>query len=315
MSSTAFPRLANDLTRDTSSFAFPLAAFAGARQRPRMAAPSHAPIHFTVLAALLALLPACSRKSDVDVLPPPPRKLDVDVFIVTKSGESVKLGLVEVKAIPLDAAEKSLIPIITKQEIEYKKHEPARTKSNALTLARAAASEALRDFKQAANAAHASGAYGNFSGYLSMLNDVNPDSNQPQNLNIVSDILNTVKDREAVTQSGGKLKATVIQLNALLAERSRIEEELEQWKKSFEQSAEVLFAALPHSAISSKTNADGHCSLSLPSGSWVLAARASRLLPDGNYEQYIWIRKSPNGEHFMLSNDNILHPGESPFRD
>ena len=42
MSSTAFPRLTNDLARDTSSFAFLLAAFAGARQRPRMAAPSHA---------------------------------------------------------------------------------------------------------------------------------------------------------------------------------------------------------------------------------------------------------------------------------
>ena len=272
-----------------------------------MAAPSHAPICLTILAALVALLPACSRK------------LDIDIFIVTKAGESVKLGLVEVSAIPIDAAEKVLSPIITKREIEYKKYETAQTK---LTQIRFTAKEALRDFKHAAKEAHMSGTYGNFSGYLSTLDDIKPDFARPQSLSIVTDILNTVKDRETVTQSGERLMAAGTQVNAILTEHLRIQEEAERsgFKKSLEpelpdQDAEGLFAALPYSALSAKTNADGHCSLSLPSGDWLLAAKASRQLPNGKSEHYVWIRKAPYDGYYMLSNDNILRPGQSPFRE
>src|SRR6266702_2756283 len=48
-----------------------------------------------VYIAFFSLLEGCSQK---------PQQLDVEVFIVTRGGESIKLGLVEVEAIPRDEA-------------------------------------------------------------------------------------------------------------------------------------------------------------------------------------------------------------------
>lgn len=381
MSSTASHRLANVLKRDTSSFTFPLAACAGARQPPRMAAPSHAPLRFTVLAALLSLLPACTRKLDVAV----------DVFIVTKAGGSVKLGLVEVRAIPLEAAEKALNPIITKRETESKTYlaaqatfeadqaklradfEAAQTKLQAdlkaaqaklqsdlkaaqaklqtdpnaiaarLAKSRLSASKALQNFKHAINKAAASGGRGIFSGYQSDLDSIDFNLNRPERCSVISYIMRDRPEQVEVISCGEQLKAAANEYNAILTgrlqewehldedlklldERLRIDEEVlrSDLKKNLAkllipkepiQGTEEFFTALPPSALSSKTNADGHCTFHLPSADWLLAATASRQLPDGSYEQYIWILKAPKDGHIMLSNDNTLRPGLSPFRN
>ena len=52
---------------------------------------------------MLALAAGCAKN---------PQAVDVQVFIVTRGGESVKLGLVEVCAVPLDKAAESLRPAI-----------------------------------------------------------------------------------------------------------------------------------------------------------------------------------------------------------
>ena len=340
-----------------------------------MAAHFHAPLRVTILTALLSLLPACTRKLDVAV----------DVFIVTKSGGSVKLGLVEVRAIPLDAAEKALNAIITKREIESKTFRAAQAKLRAdfeaaqtrlednlknaqaklqsdfkaaqaklptdpnaiaaqLAQSRLAASKALQNFKHAIDKAAASGGRKIFPGYQSLLDSIDFNLNKPEKCSVISDIMRDRPEQVEVISCGEQLKAAANQFNALLTgqlrERERLDEDLKRLDErfhidenalhsDFEKSlanlvipkepdqgdTEEFFTALPHSALSSKTNADGHCSFHLPSADWILAAKASRQLPDGSHEQYIWILKAPKDGHIMLSNDNMLRPGLSPLRD
>lgn len=58
----------------------------------------------TALLISLMFLSACTRK------------LEVDVFIVTKGGENIKLGLVEISAIPYDDAVKALQPVVAERK-------------------------------------------------------------------------------------------------------------------------------------------------------------------------------------------------------
>ena len=43
-----------------------------------------------------------------------------------------------------------------------------------------------------------------------------------------------------------------------------------------------------------------------------MAAKANRRLPNGKSEDYVWIVPAPAGEALTLSNDNLLHRGETP---
>lgn len=72
-----------------------------------------------------------------------------------------------------------------------------------------------------------------------------------------------------------------------------------------------IYGSLPTATVSSKTDADGKCRLSLPSSEeWILAAEAKRSAA-GTEEKYFWIVEAPNGEQsptsFYLSNDNLLN--------
>ena len=81
----------------------------------------------------------------------------------------------------------------------------------------------------------------------------------------------------------------------------------ESWKPN------DLFAALPAAPVSAQTDADGRCSLKLASGDWLLAARAQRQLPAGNWENYVWIVAAPKSGKATLSNNNLLVAGIDPL--
>jgi hypothetical protein len=56
---------------------------------------------------LLFAVSGCTKK---------PQQLDVQVFVVTKGGENIKLGLVEVKAMPLEKALDALRPVAAERD-------------------------------------------------------------------------------------------------------------------------------------------------------------------------------------------------------
>ena len=56
---------------------------------------------------LLFAISGCTKK---------PQQLDVQVFVVTKGGENIKLGLVEVKAMPLEKALNALRPVVAERD-------------------------------------------------------------------------------------------------------------------------------------------------------------------------------------------------------
>lgn len=70
----------------------------------------------------------------------------------------------------------------------------------------------------------------------------------------------------------------------------------------------IYFESLPSPITKSKTDADGKFTLSLPVGKYVIAAKSSRAVYEGD-ENYYWIvllnASSPN-QSLMLSNDNLF---------
>ena len=71
-------------------------------------------------------------------------------------------------------------------------------------------------------------------------------------------------------------------------------------------SKEVIFYGLPKTSISTKTNADGKFSLKLPSGKYLITARATREATEKEeYFWCVWINAESKTQSIMLSNDNM----------
>lgn len=79
--------------------------------------------------------------------------------------------------------------------------------------------------------------------------------------------------------------------------------------------ASAILDKLQKPTLRAKTNADGKCSLQLPSGKWIVAASAQRKVADTT-ERYLWLVEIPNdagsGKTLILSNDNLLEDGVTP---
>ena len=177
------------------------------------------------------------------------RKLNVEVSIVTKSGQSVKLGLVEVKAVPFSEVAKIV--------------QAAAIDPDVLRATAEAKAKAVRD----------------------------------KNAPMVSSI-----NREV--DAAGRLPNQTHEIARLMAKL--LELEIAGRPKIIpEKTPKYIFSLLPRSTVSSKTNADGHCVLTLPPGQWAIAARASRELPNAT-EEYFWIVHATDEERIILSNDNFL---------
>lgn len=71
---------------------------------------------------------------------------------------------------------------------------------------------------------------------------------------------------------------------------------------------ESYITNLPNTIYKAKSNADGHFTLNVPRGVYVLSARSSRLIIGDNAEQYLWLVRVDTrggGADLFLSNDNL----------
>lgn len=76
-------------------------------------------IGFVFSLCVLCSFTACRQgKTSKEEPEPKSRLVDVDVFIVMKSGESIKLGLINVYATPLETAQKAIMPLLEQRRSE-----------------------------------------------------------------------------------------------------------------------------------------------------------------------------------------------------
>jgi hypothetical protein len=292
---------------------------------------THRACKATFCLAFFSLLESCAPK---------PQQVDVQVFIVTRGGESVKLGLVEVEAIPRDEAIAALKTAYAERDndlkefgetVERNKRDVDAANENE-AAAEKAAKQARDDLSRALQAAAAAAkAYAQSAGDPSRAIELEM-ALGPAGLEWPTDLKSVV---EIVSQSiwGNLPTYRDSVLDAVRADKDA-EERLRKAKEEAErltgdsrdslshQRHEIttprrLFAALPPSSVAAKTDADGKCRLSLPRNHrWVIAATGDRDVV-GNHESYTWIVELPNdagaSSALTLSNDNLLRVGNNPL--
>ena len=186
------------------------------------------------------------------------KRIEGQVFIVSKSGTAVKLALVQVSAIPLGQMEQYLGEV--EREVTGERH-----KADSLV------NEAKAAVRNAVNARQ--------QDYQAWL----------------------LHHRSA---SNAEYKALVERVWKM---RARLEGAIDA--RHVMNSAAPYVTNLPEPVASTKTDADGKFSLTLPAGDeYVLAARAKRSLPGGGSEHYFWLVKAQDST-VMLSNDNLTSAG------
>lgn len=203
-------------------------------------------------------------------------ELNGDVFIITKGGENVKLGLVTVQAIPEDKM----------KEFITKKNSESKTEIEKLQLdlnkAIIESENAEKERKSAANEIDR------------RFNIKNPYSTRKQHEDFV--------------------EASEIYVKKLLIALNKEKELINlKNKQKFYKSAAFYFNGLPEAIASAKTNAEGRFTLSIQRDKRVaLAAHATRQVFD-NIEEYYWLiwvslDEKPSGK-IILSNDNLTGVG------
>ena len=303
------------------------------------------------------------------------QRVDVNVFVVTKGAENVKLGLVEVGALKKEEAIQSLRQFIEKREERIKK---LKTEIETKSVAAAESSKrywAAHDEKEKAERARDSAAKSIYrtifaahercNSYLKEVRikvtdektfdnfekKVSADRNGLVNFEFrgeesykidFADISmlheDILKYKEIFshdfwagmsTERDAALKAIqdFIDADANASKAGQAcaasfsTNESDALSKAKEELTEVLkiahlFENLPNPVLTAKTNADGVCSLELPSsGKWIVAASAQRMVGD-KMERYFWLVEVPDGKSsgtpLFLSNDNCLNENESP---
>jgi hypothetical protein len=288
------------------------------------------------------------------------KNLDVEVFIVTKGGQSVKLGLVEVKAVPFSEVAKivksaAVDPDVLRATAEANakavrdKNAPEVSSlnrevtavSNLQTQTHGAVTESLirlirakLEIEQAFdlrlkirknNEPDVRGVLSERAELKWQLTEAYvknryDDSEIRALLSAVESVERIFRgeawagfepQREIALRAAADVKTAVKQIRYDHGEIARLmakllELEIAGRPESIpEKTPRYIFSRLPMGTVSSKTNADGHCVLTLPPGQWAIAARASRELSGGK-EEYFWIVPAPDGERVILSNDNLL---------
>ena len=232
---------------------------------------------FVVPLLLLATISACERDpkpvSDTAATPTPVRQRG-QVFIVTRGGESIKLGLVAVLAYPES--------VITEH---FRRCDSANVA--ALSDARESASESrdrIRGLRAQAAAADAELARLPFPSAL------------PRDSVLISTRARLTRTWQGALRSAEKLEAeSAATLGAIRAL----------------ESPAFYFQELPPPSARSKSDADGRFEIALPVVPAVLVAQARRELATG-LESYYWaVRVAPTRSDSLLflSNDNLAGTG------
>lgn len=263
-----------------------------------------------VLVVLVCLLsPGCNRAPSSSAAAPPTANATADnggvnvtvsgqVFIVTKSGESIKLGLVHVGIADNQLAEiekKSISDMLTKNLSESKaKIDEARASYQA---ARDLYDKLLPDYTKAQKALHdavsAEGIYAIGDNEVDGVDSV-------QAANIVT--LN-----RQLAAIGAKIAPLY---DDFMAKFQNLRVLVEEQQNDVQGSLDTFFSTFGGVA-DTKTDADGKFTLSVPEGkSYVLVAQTSRSVGDTT-EKYYWIEdvdltKANNGLTILLSNDNLV---------
>lgn len=228
------------------------------------------------LCASLLVLLACTQgesKTETVTQTIAPRKLAGDVFIVTKSGESVKLGLVLVSAWPESTVLKHIARVRTEAidqlvplERELKQ---ARQQVDAADAERAAAVRAWDALPWPKNSSDTEGF-------------------------------------EARDRANRRMRRAEAVLSA-----ARQTVQAVQARIDAVGSIPFVFLGIPPSQWSAKTDADGRFQMEIPAtGAFVVVATARRELIN-NTEEYYWIVRVPatDGQRLFLSNDNLAGIG------
>jgi hypothetical protein len=204
-------------------------------------------------------------------------KLDGEVFIVTKGGENVRLGLVTVQAISEDKMKEFIVKKSSESKTEIEKLQKEIKKAE-IELAdaekEAKSSEKERDRR--------------------------------------STILrNSLASRKANNYHKDAVKIHESKLNILFDKRKNLD--VLKSKQYYYGSAAFYFNGLPDPVTSAKTDADGRFTLFISRERRVaLAAHASRQVSNKKEEYYwlVWVSldEKPPGNIF-LSNDNMTDVG------
>jgi hypothetical protein len=200
------------------------------------------------------------------------KRIEGQVFIVTKGGSAIKLALVQVSAIPLGQMERYLGEV--EREVTGERH-----KADSLI------SEAKAAVRNATNA-----------------REQHYQAWQRQQGDVIQEFKKNM--RGEYNASNAEYKGLVERVWKMQA---RLEEAIHTRHAMY--SAAPYFTKLPEPVASTKTDADGKFGLTLPAGDeYVLGARAKRSLPGGGSEHYFWLVKAQSST-VMLSNDNLASAG------
>jgi hypothetical protein len=237
-----------------------------------------------------------------------------EVFIVTKGAQNIKLGLVQVAAIPEDRIHQFIETKLSKIAVEFSKYKSLENGT----------STQVQNAQQALDATQAQ--YDLVNGQLqtartaadqaeevaySLLAD--PAYSSPQEVQTYQTARNkadTLKRR--VDQLDEQLETLRYDLDAKQKDVSAAKSSTTgQLRKVLELlSDEELFKDVPSDGVKAVTNSDGQFSMKLRANQkYVIAAKAQRRVFDST-EQYYWlIWVSPDGEQVkrvMLTNNNLM---------
>jgi hypothetical protein len=204
------------------------------------------------------------------------RRVNGDVFIVTQSGESVKLGLVQVQVLPYEAVKKAVESARQEADREIAKLQPSLQRARADVQAAEAALQKRKAETEFAEARF----YRNISSAT---------------LRATSQ----ARDRElAATEALSDARRQLAEVEA-----AEIKQRL----------GPVYFARLPKPIASTKTDADGRFELKVErEHPIVLAAYATRRIMDRTETYYWLIKYSLEGRdqaRLFLSTDNVSTAG------
>ena len=203
-----------------------------------------------------------------------PYRLDGSVFVVTKGGTNIKLGLVAVNVYPKEIINEVL------SASEKASNEAHQTLEKEIESTRSLLAKADAELEEASKA------------YERLPYD------SPEYDRLLS---------VAATKESARNKF-VDPWNKLMETKRTLDDQIQ----------ETLASAIPTSSISARTNADGEFSLMIPTkGKYILIASGGRSIGDSE-EKYLWVvslpEKKANQYSIMLSNDNILPPGQFESR-